>query len=56
MTPLEAAIRAACAHMGADPESWRGFERIGLAAVAALIDALPPDLGDALRRAIGLPQ
>lgn len=54
MSPLEIAIRAACKHIGADPESWRGFEEIGQVAAAALVAALPAELSDPLRRALGL--
>lgn len=52
MNPLEAAIRAVCQDIGADPENWRAFEGIGRVALNALIAALPADLGDALRRAL----
>jgi hypothetical protein len=49
MSPLEAAIRAVCRHIGADPETWRGFESIGLVALKALLEALPPDAAVLLR-------
>lgn len=45
MDPVEIAIRAACTELGADPETWRGFENIGRAALIALADALPLRLG-----------
>lgn len=53
MSPLEAAIRAACEFIGADPETWRGFEALGLAALEGLIGALPDDLAERVREAVG---
>jgi hypothetical protein len=54
VTPLEHAIRAVCASIGANPEGWRGFEEIGRTALEALLAALPPELADGLRGALGL--
>lgn len=53
MNPVEAAIRAACHAMGADPNTWRGFEEIGRTAIDAFIAALPPDLAAAVQHALG---
>lgn len=53
MNPLEVAIRAACAYLGANPDSWRGFEGAGRAAIEGLLSALPPDLASALRLHLG---
>lgn len=49
MSPVEAAIRAVCTAMGADPDTWRGFEEIGRVGVEAFINTLPPDLAEAVR-------
>lgn len=55
MSPLEAAIRAVCSHIGVDPEMWRGFEEIALVAVSALLDALPAEASAMLRDHMGAP-
>lgn len=39
--PLEAAIRAACQYMGANPDSWEGFRGVGKVAADAFLAALP---------------
>jgi hypothetical protein len=52
VNPLEAAIRAACAHLGADPETWRGFEGVGQAALDGLLSALPAELAAQVRASI----
>lgn len=49
MSPLEAAIRAVCSYIGADPNNWAGFEGIGRVALKALIEAMPPDAAETLR-------
>lgn len=49
MDPVEAGVRAACAFMGADPETWEGFRDLGLHAARAFVDALPPDLAARVR-------
>jgi hypothetical protein len=49
MTPMEAAIRAVCRHIGADPDTWRGFEGIGRVALEALFETLPTELAEQLR-------
>lgn len=35
--------------MGADPETWRGFEEVGRVALSAFVDTLPTHLRDAVR-------
>jgi hypothetical protein len=49
MTPLEHAIRAVCADIGANPDEWRGFLAIALTGLQAFADAVPPEVGDAIR-------
>lgn len=54
MNPLEAALRQACKEMGADPDcpvtgGWRNFLKIGHPIAEAFVNALPPDLADAVR-------
>lgn len=55
MNPVEAAVRAIAQSMGADPNDIQGF--IGLAHVGlnALIEHLPPELGEPLREHLKLP-
>jgi len=50
MTPLEAAIRAACRFMGTDPDTWEGFREVGQVAAEAFVDAFPPEMRAAIRR------
>lgn len=49
MNPVEAAIRAVCRELGADPDTWRGFEEVGRAALDGFISALPADVAEAVR-------
>jgi hypothetical protein len=53
VTPLEAAVRAVCRHIGTDPEGWEHFAEIGRVALGALLEALPPDLAKAIRAELG---
>lgn len=50
MSPLEAAIRAACAFMGADPAAWENFKDVGQVAAEAFVDAFDPELRVVVRR------
>lgn len=52
MSPLEAAIKAAAAHMRADFLDWKGFEEVGRVALEALLAHLPPELAEQVRRHI----
>lgn len=49
MSPLEAAVRAACRVLGVHPDEWPAFREIGEAAMDAFVDALPEHLRDAVR-------
>jgi hypothetical protein len=50
VSPLEAAIRAVCAELGASPDTWEGFKEIGRVAASAFVAALPAEIGDEVRK------
>lgn len=54
MSPLEAAIRAVCAELGAHPDTWEGFKEVGRAGLAAFVSALPADLAAEIRKHVTL--
>lgn len=54
MNPLEAAVRAVCAELGAAPDTWEGFKEVGRAGLAAFVAALPPEIGAEIRKHVEL--
>jgi hypothetical protein len=49
VSPLEAAIRAVCRDIGANPDEWRGFLTIAVVGLTAFAEAVPAELGEQIR-------
>lgn len=50
MSPREAAIRAVCKAAGAEPDTWRGFLHFANVGLDKLIELMPHELAEQVRR------